>query len=261
MPPRILLHAGFHKTGSTSIQTALRAHAGQIAPQSRVWLAEGLPGRTMVEAARLLSRQPGQAARRLFRRSFVEWIAPLDLAEDQHLILSCEDLSGHMPGHPGIESYAKAPRLATVALNALTERWPGAEVWLVYGTRAPEGWLHSVHWQQAQHPHLTEGFDDFAARLMPATDFTALLAGIGAECGAPVIAMALERHGPRRLGPVEALYDLIGLPDATRAALAPTGRANAGGSAALAEAFVALNRQVLDPEELTAAKRALLAQG
>ena len=72
--------------------------------------------------------------------------------------------------------------------------------------------------------------------------------------------MALERHGPRRLGPVEALYDLIGLPDALRDSLAPVPVANPGGSPRLARKFVALNRQDLAPEALTAAKRALLAR-
>lgn len=258
MGPRILLHAGFHKTGTSSIQQALRAHADRMAPHCRVRLAEGETGRVLIEAARLFSRQPGIPARRMFRRSLAAWIAPLDLAEGQRLILSCEDLAGHMPGHPGIDGYVRAPRLAAAALTVLADRWPGAEVWLVYGTRAPAAWLRSVYWQQAQHPHLTESPDAFAERLASAADFTALLASIGAECGVPVIGLSLERHGARRLGPVEALYDLMDLPAALRDGLDPTPAANRGGDPHLAEALVALNRQGFAPDALTAAKRALL---
>ena len=260
MAPRILIHAGFHKTGSSSVQAALRAHAPALAPHCAVLLADSAEGRQAQEAARLLSRTPGVVNRRLFRRHFDAWLQQAGLAEGQSLILSCEDLAGHMPGHPGIESYAMAGRIAAVASRAAAEMWPGAEVWLAYGTRAPEPWLASVYWQQAQHPHLTEDFAPFADRLRPACDFTALVARIGLEAETPAIAMALERHGPRRLGPVEALYDLIGLPDALRAGLAPVPVANASGKARIARKLVALNRQGLAPEALTAAKRALLAR-
>ena len=266
MAPRILIHAGFHKTGSSSVQAALRAHAAALAPHCAVLLADTPEGHRVREAARLLSRAPGVVNRRLFRRALDAWLGLVPLAGNQRLILSCEDLSGHMPGHPGVTAYSMAGRLASVAARAAremwprTEMWPGAEVWLAYGTRAPEGWLASAYWQQAQHPHLTEDFAPFAARLRPACDFTALIAQIGLEADTPAIAMALERHGPRRLGPVEALYDLIGLPEALRDSLAPVPVANPGGSPRLARKLVALNREGLDPEALTAAKRALLAR-
>lgn len=260
MAPRILLHAGFHKTGSSSIQAALRAHAADLAPDWAVLLAADQAARRMQEAARLLSRSPGLVNRRLFRRAMAGWLAGISLTEGQGLIASCEDLAGHMPGHPGVTGYDMAPRLAMVAVRALREAWPGSEVWLAYGTRAPDSWLRSLYWQQAQHPHLTESHEAFAARLQEAADFPALLAQIGAEAEAPVIACALERHGSRRLGPVEALYDLIGLPEARRAALAPVPVANTGGTPDLAAQLVALNRQGLAPEALTAAKRALLGR-
>ena len=59
---------------------------------------------------------------------------------------------------------------------------------------------------------------------------------------------------------MEALYDLIALPDALRDSLAPVPVANASGPLRLARKLVALNRQGLEPEALTAAKRALLAR-
>ncbi len=259
MVPRILIHAGFHKTGSSSVQAALRAHAAALAPHCAVVLADTPEGHRVQETARLLSRAPGVVNRRLFRRALDAWLA-LALLGEGRLILSCEDLSGHMPGHPGIDRYAMAGRLASVTARAAREMWPGAEVWLAYGTRAPEGWLASAYWQQAQHPHLTEDFAPFAERLRPACDFTALVAQIGLEADTPAIAMALERHGPRRLGPVEALYDLIALPEALRDSLAPVPVANGSGKARIARKLVALNRQGLDPEALAAAKRALLAR-
>ncbi|WP_149141365.1 hypothetical protein [Gemmobacter caeruleus] len=258
MPPRILLHAGFHKTGSSSVQAALAAHRPALLEAGwAVRLPGDAGGALLVEAARQMSRAPGIGARRMVLRALRAWLAPV--AGAPGLILSCEDLAGLMPGHPGIDSYDMAPRLAAIALRAVAEIWPDGPAWLVYGTRAPGDWLASVYWQQAQHPHLAETPEDFATRLAPAADFTALLARIGHETGAPVIAAALARHGPRRLGPVEALYDLAGLPEPLREALPPVPPANGGGSAELAARLVALNRRGLPEEELTQAKRALLA--
>ena len=101
MAPRILLHGGLHKTGSSSVQAALRAHAPHLAPDWQILLAEGRAARKMQEAARLMSRGPDLARRRLFRRLFSLWLAEIDLSEGQGLVVSCEDLAGHMPGHPG----------------------------------------------------------------------------------------------------------------------------------------------------------------
>ena len=55
---RILIHAGFHKTGTTSVQAALRRNREALAP----WLRLRLPGqtRTLRQAARAALRRGGQ---------------------------------------------------------------------------------------------------------------------------------------------------------------------------------------------------------
>lgn len=256
--PRIILHSGLHKTGTTSVQVALRAHAGVLAPLYQVQLNAG-PLRIVAEAARLWSAQPRPMAMRVYRRALRTWVQGLDLAPGQGLILSCEDLSGHMPGARGVTRYEAAPRLAAELAHQLRARFPDHALCFVLGTRAPEGWLRSLHWQQAKHHHMVENAEAFAARLREAADFTALLAQIGAATHAPVIGAALERHGARPLGPVEAIYDLADLPADLRAALPPVAAANRAPVADLAEAFVALNRQDMPPEARVAAKAALLA--
>lgn len=254
-----MIHAGFHKTGTTSVQAALAAHAPELRPHVLALVLRGADPllRMAAQEARRLSLQPAGPARARLETCLQLWAEALVLAPGQGLILSAEDFAGHMPGHPGIASYASAPCIAATLASVLRARFPGADLRFVYGTRAPGPWLRSLHWQQAKRHDMTESAADFAARLADAVHPAPILAEIAPH--APVTAAALEDHAPRRLGPVEALYDAAGLPDALRASLAPLPAANAA-SADLAAAFVALNRTAMDPAARDAAKAALLAK-
>ena len=66
--------------------------------------------------------------------------------------------------------------------------------------------------------------------------------------------MALEAVARRRLGPVEAVYDLLDLPDALRRSLPALPKANAAPPVGLADHFVTLNRAGLAPEALEQSK-------
>ncbi len=49
-----------------------------------------------------------------------------------------------MPGWPKVESYAVAPLTASYLAGYFAERFPDAEVMLIYTTRGADAWLDSV---------------------------------------------------------------------------------------------------------------------
>lgn len=261
-PPRIVLHAGFHKTGTSSLQKALMSHRADLAPLYAVStrindkaLAEA------AEAARAFSERRGPMRRGALVTRLFNWVGGLELQPGQGLLISTEDLSGHMPGHKGVKTYAAAPEIARLTAEALRARFgAGADLRILYTTRGVEDWLRSIHWQLAKHPDLTVFADRFGRDYAKAAELDKVVAAVRAELpDLRVDSVALETVKDRRLGPVEALYDLAELPDSTRAALRKTPMENRAPLYDLSGAYVALNRARIPRDVLKRLKLALLA--
>lgn len=259
-PRRVLLHAGFHKTGTSTLQDCLRENGDLLAP---LWRVETLLHnpllRATTEAARAYSLGRDPADLGLFQAALVPWLAQMDLTPGQGLMISSEDFAGHMPGIGQVRDYrALGPVLA--AFVDLAGRYFDGEVafGFVITTRARDPWMRSLHWQQAKGNQQKLDFADFAARLPQAADH-ASVASAARDMVAPwpLDIIALEAVQARRLGPAEALFDLADLPTDLRARLRPVAPRNIAPAANLAAEFVALNRLGLDPDDLKRRKDAL----
>lgn len=247
-----IIHAGFHKTGTTSIQTALQTHAAQL----RGWRVETLVGnpalRLVADMARAYSARPNRETRRSLRIAVDGWLAPMN--PRKRLLVSLEDLSGHMPGDRRVKDYSAAIVIAHVVGRAV-ERHLG-DGRLVYTTRGSAAWLKSLHWQLAKHRHMELTAAEFAETYAKAADLQSIVDRIAEGNPLPVSQFSLEDAAGRRLGPASLLYDLAGIDSAQLTTLP---RANVNPDPALADAFVALNRLHLAPEVLDQAKADLLA--
>ena len=256
---RVVFHAGFHKTGTTSLQDSLAAHAAALAPDIQVQTRKTSAALSCAaDLARDWSVTRDGAATARLAAALDLWAAGLNLSPGQTLLASSEDFAGHMPGHRGLSDYSAAPALARAVTHALRARFgPGLDLHFLYTSRLPEPWLRSIHWQLAGHPMMEMGAGKFARRFARAADFGPLLQAIRAAVpGVGVTAQALESLTARRLGPVSAIYDLAGL-DAT--GLPPIPATNQRPPHDLADAFVALNRAGIPPKLLAQMKRGLIA--
>jgi hypothetical protein len=258
MPPpslnrRIILHAGFHKTGTTTLQACLRSNAARLLP---LWRVETRPDngalRAVVEAARDYSASGDPSDLAMVSAQTVVWLASLDLAPGAGLLVSSEDLAGHMPGRFGVAHYGAAAKILHAVIDIagqLYERQVHIDVLLT--TRDRHAWLRSLYYQQAKHPDLTADFDSFCASIPKAADHEAVAAKLRRKIGEDRVHMVrLEQLSQRRLGPAEAMFDLAGLPDTLRSQLEPAAARNTMPAPDLAEAFVAANRLGLPLPEL-----------
>ncbi|MFZ9199408.1 MAG: hypothetical protein ACO22Z_08675 [Paracoccaceae bacterium] len=254
---RIVLHAGFHKTGTTSLQVTLDAHRGALAGFAHFETPHGTPHLSRAAEAARGFCLTGDA--RALAQGMRDWVARLPPLEGRHLVVSSEDLVGHIPGRFGVTDYRAAVTTVPAAVAALAERFPGAEVVVFLTTRAAGPWLWSVHWQLALHPELMLKQRRFCKDFAPAADFDAVIAPLRAALqGRAVLHHAsMESLLGKRLAFVDALYDLIALPDALRQGLVPTGAHKRRSVEGLADQFVMLNRAKLPPEELDEAKMAM----
>lgn len=252
--PRILLHPGFHKTGTSSIQHFLWTNRAALAPHAQLRLL-----RHLKEPARLCMA---------FSRSH-DPLVLLDLADalaasldgldpSRPLILSCEGLSGHLPGWPGVDSYAAAPITLAYVAGFMAERAPGADLQVLLTLRAPVPWLHSAWRHHLMGQRLTLDWPAFRDRYAPAADLPAMAREITeALDGLPLTTLDLADITGHPQGPGGALLAAFGLPAPQLADFTPVGRDNPGPDAALSATVLDLNRGPLDDGALRAEKARL----
>ncbi len=261
---RVIVHAGYHKTGTTSLQNFMRDNKGLLAPYLRYYGKNDF--RQAGAHARIYAQKPFPWRLRRFRISLRRFLA--DLPEGGTIVLSRETFSGGMPGHRKFGGalmtsyYQPALRLAGVITGELRRRFgQDVDITFFYTTREREAWIASVHGHLLRSIRLRDDFATFRARFpalaSPAEEARRMA---GALAPVPVVTAALEDWADHKHGPAEALLDLAGVPGEVRAGLKPARRANSGQSEALREAFLALNRRGGSRAALKAAKEKLLRE-
>ncbi|MDF1856726.1 sulfotransferase [Pseudooceanicola sp.] len=252
MIPRVVIHAGFHKTGTSSIQAALKANHPRLAAHVQVLLKPQLTA--LLHAARGYStwRDPLTLAKFTSRAETL--VAGLSGLKQRPLILSAEELSGHMPGRAGIDDYSAAPELMADLTAAILRRFPRAEIRLVYSTRSAESWLRSAHWEHVKSSSLTDDLATFSARLAGAADLNAAAETVAARIAPlPVTCLPLERSDD----PVAALLQQAGVDPALSATLTPAKHRNAARPDALDD-LLEINRTIANRDQRRELKQARL---
>lgn len=244
---RVIVHAGFHKTGTSSLQDYLRDVRHLLPDDIAVHLKEDFP-----EAANLAHRYGERPYRwRLLRfaRSLRRYLDGVD--DRANHILSWEGFSGIMPGHRRftgpVRNFDRAavPLAKTIAAELRRRFGPGVDITFLYTLRKPESWLRSVHGHLLRSIRLTEDFDTFRAgfRVPIRLDHEADKIG-QALAPVPVCTSWLEQTSLRPEGPAAAVFDLIELPDGLRKRLPPARKTNSGNCDAIRAKCLALNVSV-----------------
>jgi hypothetical protein len=255
---RIILHAGFHKTGTTSLQSCLRDNAGKLPKGWRVQSRPDSVGlRAVVEAARDYSASRDKADLGMVSAQTVLWLGSLDLQPGEGILISSEDFAGHMPGRFGVKDYAALAQILPAVIGTARRFFGGGKVAIdvLITTRQAEPWLRSLHFQQSKHPDLLLDFAAFCQSLPAAADHQACVRDLRAALGdVPVTLRGLEELSQLRLGPAQAMYDLAGI-DAR--AFVPSQLRNTTPAPGLAEAYVRANQMGLPGPELKRMKEEL----
>lgn len=215
----LYIHAGLHKTGSTSVQHMLRVNRKAL-PEGTVFVSRGLPQfGALAKACRNFDAKTLRASNAAIAAPLQAILRDLAPSPDTRLLLSAEDFAGRMPStRQARPLYHTAPAVA----RALLEAADGHRVTFVYYSRDRNAWLQSWHkhqliwratpvsWEELQlRPHVI-GFD-------PANVATAVRAAIPAE----VISLTLEDDLTTPLGPGAGVLRAAGVSEVDLARLRP----------------------------------------
>ena len=261
---RVIVHAGYHKTGTTSLQNFLRDNRAALAPHLRYFGKGDFPAAGA--HARIYAQRPFVWRLWRFRlalRRFLKTVPPGGV-----IVLSRETFSGGMPGHRKIggammTSYTKpATRLGRAIVAELRAHFgKTVEITFFYTTRNREDWIRSVHGHLLRSIRLTDDFETFRARF-------ADLKGPGAEAAdmarslapIPVETAALEDYESHREGPAAAILDLLNIPADLRTKLKPARHSNPGQPEELRATFREMNGRQLTKAALKSEKDRLIRQ-
>lgn len=255
---QIVVHAGFHKTGTTAVQSFLRQNGKHLWPH----MALVLPSRIadVTKCATLHSAMRDPLSFDEFCHRLRMFLLTLDIGTKRHLLISAEDLAGLIPGRSHQEEYGSCAALMGGMKEVISDVFGDHRALSFYfSTREKQAWLRSSYWQNLRVSKLTLSFQDYAEKFETAAEFASILSQTKAAVGeTSVLSCPLEDTTGAAFGPATPLLDLFPLPDETRAALGPVEHKNVSPPAELITQILGLNRSGLDAETLTARKNEVL---
>jgi len=259
MPRKIVIHAGFHKTGTSTVQAVLRANRKALMPALAIRLKGQM--QELMSATRGYSTYGTDEALDKVSRRFDALLAELPGMPRRTLLLSAEELSGHMPGRGPLADYSAAPVLAYLLWQRAQQALPNTPVVFCFAARAPAPWLRSAWAEHVKSSGMTLGFDEFCARYPDAAALDATVSAVRGRVPAAVHSYALEGCTDLPLGPADPVLDLCDIPADIRVTLTPQPPQNTRLSEDTLAALLHINRTHRDTDARNAAKAALLDKG
>ena len=255
MAERIVFHAGFHKTGTTTIQRAMLNNRKLLRRKGiHVRTRDAMVG--LCEAARAWSQSLSALDLGLVTYEAAE-LATAWSQVDGTVLASSEDLAGHMPGRRGVTRYDACPSLVATIADAFFSVTPTTQVDFVFTTREAEAWLASCHAQHIRATRMTLDLETYCKDFQASADLDAIVAEVRAVVPANIAVFPLEEHSDTPLAPIASF---AGLRPAPLSRLAREPVANARPDPQVLDQLLAINRSDLSAEDARTAKRALLAQ-
>lgn len=258
---RVVIHAGFHKTGTTTAQQFLMRNGKHIWPYHAI----AIQHRIQIPLHYALTYSTGAGASTLegFRKSFSNFLKTLSLGGRRGLIISAENLAGMMPAkNPLVDGYSSCPTLMKTVAECIEDVIdPNPDMRFHFSTRGRADWLRSLWWHNLSKTRLTQSLSDFSASFGTSCDLDETVARVQKTVGPyPVTSMALEHASNQRFGPATPLIDLLELPQAAQDKLENLPAQNVMPPRDLVQQFLALNQSDLGSDDLMLRKQELLAQ-
>lgn len=260
MPTRVIIHAGFHKTGTTTAQQFLTHNGPHIWPHHAIVNQHRI--RDPLQFGQAYSTGAGQVALEEFCFRFKAFLKTLNLGGGRGVIISAENLAGMMPGRNDlVEGYAACPRLMQAVVECVEAAIdPNPDMAFHFSTRSEENWRRSIWWYNVYKTRLTQNFNDFAASLAPTCDLNETVRQVQNIVAYPVTSQPLEQTSDQQFGPATPLIDLLDLPQQSRDALQTIPAKNVMPQHELIKEFLKLNRSDLGPTALSTRKEEMLEQ-
>lgn len=227
---RIIVHAGFYKTGTTSLQAYFEENAALF--EGSCFYCSKAQLSAAAIAARKFGTRPFWWRRRAFRSAFERAVA--SLPDANVIVMSREQFSGSMPGFKTVlrrrtisNSSAGIP-LSREITRALRRRFgKEASIEFLFTLRDGEAWAKSLFGHIARTTNAEDDYDAFRTEFPAKINLREQANSIGKAAKADRVHLSfLEETAAHPLGPAKALIDLLDLPTETYEKLPPARHEN-----------------------------------
>jgi hypothetical protein len=251
---RVIIHAGFHKTGTTTLQKTFELNRAALDEHVELYLRYDFRTRLLARPVRRFAAARNKSAKDAILDEALLFFAGLDDNDPRPVFISHENLSGTFIGKDRVANYAAAP----IAIGLIQEAWRrvtgGTEgLELLYSTRKT-GWIASCHWQRVRQDRETRDLATYERQYAEAADLDHAVDQIrDAVAPSPVHRFAIEEVAHPALAALDLLglselWPMLDIPDNQNTTLGEDVRAR----------LLTLNRSSLQGAEFHTRRRALL---
>lgn len=253
--PRLIIHLGVQKTGTTSFQARLMQNSDVLAPRMSVHTpVRGTPTQKMGRAGMNFSLDPDAERERLLVEAIArvhEEIWPLG----RDCLISHENLPGAVLGNgPTRRLYPQIGRIIALLDAGFA---PLVPEYVIY-TRDMAGWLKSVHAQVVISDRYLGTFDDFLVEMADCGTWAELEGRVRRQVGPLRLRVFRLEDEVDAARPGQQILRFAGLSEAELAALPGVGRLNTRVPAAAVEFVRQLNGSALERAALQDVVRVVL---
>lgn len=257
----VIIHPGFHKTATTSIQAFFGKNRKSLRPYLRFLSPNAT--RAASDAARNFSQSHDPIHLVAFQNALLESLRqPLTRKVDT-LVVSNEDLLGCFPGSYGVKNYSAAPILAKTLAETIQAILPQNSHLTIYcSVREQRAWIRSAYQHCVTFFRNTDDLDLFSNAVGHAFDPAELKNTLATSLpkNVSLVTSLLEDEAAKPYGPATAIVDLVGLPqEANKNLLRIAKRNEALGPDAL-QTLLGINRSDLSDEQVKEQRTAVIAE-
>ncbi len=259
MPPnpiRVLIHPGFHKTGTSALQHCLRLNRENLKPHFRTLLLPSI--KASIDHCRAFAIDQDPKHLTALKAQFLQDLETYTGARP--LVLSCEGLCGRTPGQADVADYSAAIPLLHIIKSALVEKF-GEQLHLefLFTLRQPEPWLQSAWKHNLMGGTLTLDWPEFRETYKTAAALNSVVDQVETEMpNTPCHRIWLEDYSTNPMGTAAAIFEHFNLDQTLIDSLIPPRDLNTGPSTDLTPQLLELNKSGLSQHALRGLKRELV---
>lgn len=253
---RMVIHAGFHKTGTSTVQRMLKKNRRILSRECLVFDHSHMP--SVSENARSYSVSRDLLDLLAFTYELAEFLERFKGKLERNVCLSSENLLGHMPGRRGLKTYDAAPILMKAFVHTVERVMKEPpEMVFYFSTRDAETWLKSCHSQHLRAVRMTMTTERYKELFAESAHLGRIIDMVRLAVKPHRVETArLEEIGTLPLGPVTPILDLLDISPALRDKLQPVPVTNQALPEELVQEFLDINQSEMSWKDVPVAKQA-----